>query len=79
MTYAKSALRRPGQVGFTVMELMITVAIVAILAAVAIFSIRAGRNKAAVNEFGANCRATFKEARSEYSQGFVDPPKGSQP
>jgi prepilin-type N-terminal cleavage/methylation domain-containing protein len=50
--------------GFTLMELLVVVAIVAILASVAVFSIAAGRSRRAMQEWTSDIAAVMREGRS---------------
>ncbi|MFH2006390.1 MAG: prepilin-type N-terminal cleavage/methylation domain-containing protein [bacterium] len=56
--------RRLRTSGFTLMELLVTIAIIGILSMVAVFSIRSGRGERAISEHSSNIVNTFKEARS---------------
>ncbi len=50
--------------GFTLLELLVVIAIVAILATAAVFSITAGRNRRAMQEWTSDIAAVMREARS---------------
>ena len=64
--------------GFTLMEMLIVVALIAILVAIAIPTFYGSLTKARESADGANLRAAFAEACTEYLNG-KDPGKGETP
>ena len=56
--------RARASAGFTLVELLTAVVIIGILAGIAVWSMRATREKAAMKEYAANLVSAMKEARA---------------
>jgi len=64
-----AVLRRPSQVGFTLIELMVVVAIIGLLAAIAIPNFIRYQARSKQSEAKVNLRALFTAERSRYQDG----------
>ncbi len=64
-------VRTRGSRGFTLTELLVTMGVIAILAAVAVFSIGSDTERAAMNDFAGEIKLAMKEARSRATSSGV--------